>query len=179
MVTEYHGDPVAGGTFPAQIWHTFMEEALAYLKEDAAVLPVHARPVRVAPARSSSATGSCRSTTATATTPKSGLFFSGQEPERTANCKPNEVEVPDVVGQTRAGGAARGSPAQPLTPRSSTRSRSRASGWTSCSADAREGAALGLRPGDARRREAAPRSRAAARRAAARPGASGSSSGAA
>ena len=29
MLTEYHGDPVAGGTFPALIWKTFMEEALA------------------------------------------------------------------------------------------------------------------------------------------------------
>jgi penicillin-binding protein 1A len=24
MLTEYHGEPVAGGTFPAEIWHDFM-----------------------------------------------------------------------------------------------------------------------------------------------------------
>ena len=28
MTTEFHGDPVAGGTFPALIWKTFMERAL-------------------------------------------------------------------------------------------------------------------------------------------------------
>ena len=28
MTTQFHGDPVAGGTFPAQIWKTFMEKAL-------------------------------------------------------------------------------------------------------------------------------------------------------
>ena len=25
MLTEFHGEPVAGGTFPALIWKTFME----------------------------------------------------------------------------------------------------------------------------------------------------------
>ena len=29
MKTEYHGGPVAGGTYPAQIWHDFMNEAIA------------------------------------------------------------------------------------------------------------------------------------------------------
>ena len=28
MTTEFHGEPVAGGTFPAMIWKTFMEKAL-------------------------------------------------------------------------------------------------------------------------------------------------------
>jgi beta-lactam-binding protein with PASTA domain len=27
------------------------------------------------------------------------LFFTDQQPTKTANCKPNEVEVPDLVGQ--------------------------------------------------------------------------------
>jgi penicillin-binding protein 1A len=29
MKTEFHGGPVAGGTFPAEIWHDFMTEAIA------------------------------------------------------------------------------------------------------------------------------------------------------
>ncbi len=29
MKTEFHGGPVAGGTFPAQIWHDFMTAAIA------------------------------------------------------------------------------------------------------------------------------------------------------
>ena len=28
MLTEFHGEAVAGGTFPALIWKTFMEKAL-------------------------------------------------------------------------------------------------------------------------------------------------------
>ena len=39
MMTEYHGDPVAGGTFPAEIWHTFMEKALPYLHDDPESFP--------------------------------------------------------------------------------------------------------------------------------------------
>ena len=31
MLTEYHGDPVAGGTFPALIFKAFMEKALAQM----------------------------------------------------------------------------------------------------------------------------------------------------
>src|SRR5207237_2473 len=32
MLTEFQGKAVAGGTFPALIWKSFMEKALAYLK---------------------------------------------------------------------------------------------------------------------------------------------------
>ena len=31
MQTQFHGHPVAGGTFPALIWKAFMTKALAYL----------------------------------------------------------------------------------------------------------------------------------------------------
>ena len=33
MLTEYHGDAVAGGTFPALIWKSFMERTLDYLHD--------------------------------------------------------------------------------------------------------------------------------------------------
>ena len=33
MLTEYNGDAVAGGTFPALIWKSFMERTLAYLHD--------------------------------------------------------------------------------------------------------------------------------------------------
>jgi beta-lactam-binding protein with PASTA domain len=42
------------------------------------------------------------------------VYFSGYGPTRTARCKPNEVEVPRVVGQTIANAKARLA-AQPLT----------------------------------------------------------------
>ena len=38
------------------------------------------------------------STTATAATRRLVVYFSGRGPAKTANCKPNEVEVPNVVG---------------------------------------------------------------------------------
>ena len=49
MLTEYHGDPVAGGTFPAEIWHAFTQLALA--GTDAGVVPVLLVSVRVVEAR--------------------------------------------------------------------------------------------------------------------------------
>src|SRR5207253_4121421 len=45
MLTEFHGDPVAGGTFPALIWKSFTEGALPYLKDRPESFP----PVQVPP----------------------------------------------------------------------------------------------------------------------------------
>jgi penicillin-binding protein 1A len=39
MLTEYHGRPVAGGTYPALIWKAFMEEALPYRDAVTKVFP--------------------------------------------------------------------------------------------------------------------------------------------
>ena len=115
METEYHGDPVAGGTFPADIWRTFMEEALPRLQDGdpeyfpSASIP-YATPREVVnrDGRIQVDNGNCHS-------PVSVLFFTDHEPRQTANCKPNEVEVPDTVGQPLAAARARLS-GQPLTP---------------------------------------------------------------
>ena len=40
MLTEYHGDAVAGGTFPALIWKSFMERDARLPPRRAAGLPV-------------------------------------------------------------------------------------------------------------------------------------------
>jgi penicillin-binding protein 1A len=101
MLTEYDGEPVAGGTFPALIWKTFMEEALDYLKEDPAYFDSpsvpYAAPVDVVQrgGRLMRDNGVCREA-------KSVWLYSGQGPQRTAGCKPNEVEVPRVIGSTLA-----------------------------------------------------------------------------
>ena len=42
MLTEFHGRPVAGGTFPAQIWKSFMEPALERRRSAAGALPLAA-----------------------------------------------------------------------------------------------------------------------------------------
>jgi membrane peptidoglycan carboxypeptidase len=97
MLTEYDGEPVAGGTFPALIWKTFMEQALDYLHEEPAYfdspsLP-YAAPVAVVQrgGQLMRDNGDCR-------TPRNLWFF--DPPKKTADCKPNEVEVPKVIGST-------------------------------------------------------------------------------
>src|SRR5207244_1194181 len=99
MLTQYHGEAVAGGTFPALIWHAFMQSALVGTQPES--FPAYSVPYAVArrvtyrDARVQVDNGYCRDTFTIE-------FFAGSEPGRTANCRPNEVEIPSVVGQTLA-----------------------------------------------------------------------------
>src|SRR3954454_7923685 len=58
MKTEYHGQPVAGGTFPAEIWHDFMTSAISIYQrrhpdeKPTSTTPVPSAPVPSAPAPS-------------------------------------------------------------------------------------------------------------------------------
>jgi penicillin-binding protein 1A len=101
MTTEYHGKSVVGGTYPALIWKEFMTSALAYLK-----VPPESFPSAVTPYGSPVTAifregklerdnGNCRGAL-------TADFFTGDAPTAVANCKPNEVEVPDVRGATLA-----------------------------------------------------------------------------
>ncbi|HEV8687612.1 MAG TPA: PBP1A family penicillin-binding protein [Gaiellaceae bacterium] len=114
MLTEYHGEAVAGGTFPALIWKTFMESALAYRHDEPATfdpppfLSGTSKRVVRRDGRLLLDNGLCRGA-------QSVVYFSGFGPTETARCKPNEVEVPHVVGQTIENAQARLA-AQPLTP---------------------------------------------------------------
>ena len=66
MLTEYHGKPVVGGTYPALIWKAFMTKALAYRKLTPTSFP-SALIAYASPATGAcSATASSSSTTATA-----------------------------------------------------------------------------------------------------------------
>jgi penicillin-binding protein 1A len=114
MLTEYHGDSVAGGTFPAEIWHTFMEKALPYLHDDPQSFPSTYTPYG-SPHEVVFRDGHLQLDNGECNYVRSILFFDGQEPDRTANCKPNEVEVPDLVGQPVQAARARLA-GQPLTP---------------------------------------------------------------
>ena len=112
MLTEFDGEAVAGGTYPAAIWKTFMESALKYLEEEPAYfdppsLP-YAVPVDVVQrgGRLAVDNGLCREV-------KSVWYFSGQAPQREADCKENEVEVPRLIGSTLEEAKARLA-AQPL-----------------------------------------------------------------
>ena len=114
MLTEYHGDAVAGGTFPALIWKSFMERALPYLEDEPQDFPSVSLPYSVPKlvvlrdGRLELDNGNCRS-------PREILYFEGQQPARTADCKVNEVDVPRLVGETLAEARSRLA-AQPLTP---------------------------------------------------------------
>jgi membrane peptidoglycan carboxypeptidase len=97
MLTEFEGEPVAGGTFPALIWRTFMRSALAKLREPPQSFEPYVSeytvPVQVA-YRSGKwllDNGNCRES-------REVVYVAGFEPDEEAPCKLNEVAVPRVVG---------------------------------------------------------------------------------
>jgi len=114
MLTEYNGDAVAGGTFPALIWKAFMERALPYLHEPPQDFPSLSLPYSVLrnvvyrDGQLELDNGKCHSS-------KQLLYFAGEGPARTADCKMNEVAVPKVVGRTVAQANVQLAQ-QPLTP---------------------------------------------------------------
>jgi hypothetical protein len=101
METEFNGDPVAGGTFPALIWRSFAKRALARMEEppESFAYPsyeqVVARQVVFRNNRTLLDNGNCRGT-------RQVLYFVGTGPEAEADCKPNEVDVPNVIGSRLA-----------------------------------------------------------------------------
>ena len=111
MLTEYHGDAVAGGTFPAHIWRVFTQLALADTEPES--FPTYSyqyatsKRVTWRDGRVQLDNGKCRETALVS-------YFSGHGPGRTANCKPNEVDVPRVVGM-KINSAQIRLAAQPLT----------------------------------------------------------------
>jgi penicillin-binding protein 1A len=116
MLTEYHGGPVAGGTYPAQIWKTFAQSALKALGPAGAPLTFPAPPfLSTVAERVTWRDGAVQLDNGRCRVTQEVVYFSGTGPRKTANCKVNEVDVPRVVGQTLAAAEAR-LQAQPLTP---------------------------------------------------------------
>ena len=115
MLTDYHGEPVAGGTYPALIWKTFMENALAFRNEEPQYFEpppsLYAAAKRVVwrDGRLMLDNGLCHGALQVA-------YYGGRGPTNTAPCKPNEVEVPRVVGHRLAAARTRLA-AQPLDAR--------------------------------------------------------------
>jgi len=114
MLTEFHGHPVAGGTFPALIWKAFMTKAIAFEQLTPQSFPLpqsqYAGPVRVVNRGGllMRDNGVCKNSYQLE-------FFGGTGPTPVATCKPNEVEVPDVVGYKLVNAKSR-LDGQPLTP---------------------------------------------------------------
>jgi penicillin-binding protein 1A len=99
MLTEYHGEAVAGGTFPAEIWRVFTQLALVGTTPES--FPPPSAPYSTSKrvvwrdGRLQLDNGFCRETALVS-------YFSGRGPSRRANCRKNEVEIPRVVGMTLA-----------------------------------------------------------------------------
>jgi penicillin-binding protein 1A len=109
MLTEFNGEEVAGGTLPALIWREFVEK----VPEDDDLSfdsPPYLGGVSQWVVRREGQwqldNGYCRGSRLVA-------YFSGLGPESEADRKPNEVNVPLVVGMTEAGAEAELA-AQPL-----------------------------------------------------------------
>jgi penicillin-binding protein 1A len=114
MLTEFHGRPVVGGTLPAEIWKTFMQSALKAIGAQPRSFPsppylsVTPRRVTYRDGQTELDNGRCHDVSML-------VYFTGQGPPKTANCRRNEVEVPDVVGWRLSEARVR-LQAQPLTP---------------------------------------------------------------
>jgi membrane peptidoglycan carboxypeptidase len=98
MLTEFEGEPVTGGTFPALIWKTFVERALTQMRAEPEsfvsppYLPTTPKLVARRGDRLMLDNGQCESRYEV-------VYFSGRGPVQAANCRSDEVEIPDVRGQ--------------------------------------------------------------------------------
>jgi penicillin-binding protein 1A len=114
MTSEFQGRPVAGGTFPALIWKSFMQAALQAIGAQPRgfasppYLSTTSHRVTYRDGRVELDNGQCRDTSYV-------VYFTGHGPSRTADCKANEVDVPNVVGLGVQRARVRLA-AQPLTP---------------------------------------------------------------
>lgn len=99
MLHEFNGKAVTGGSFPALIFKTFTDAALAQLKAPPVALPPLSVPY-AAPARVVSRDGKLELDNGRCRNALTVLFTDGSAPTGVADCKRNEVEVPSVVGST-------------------------------------------------------------------------------
>jgi membrane peptidoglycan carboxypeptidase len=101
MLTEFNGEPVAGGTLPAMIWKAFVEKTRddGHSFDSPPYLGGSSTWVVQRDGHWQLDNGYCRGSRVIA-------YFSGDAPDKEADCKPNEVSVPRVVGMTKAGAEA-------------------------------------------------------------------------
>ena len=97
MLTEFEGEPVAGGTFPAEIWKAFMTKALHSMNESPAYFPLP-EPRSAAPYQVVFRQNHWMLDNGNCSDVHQILYVTGFEPKERAPCKPNEVDVPRVVG---------------------------------------------------------------------------------
>ncbi len=97
MLTEFGGEPVTGGTLPAQIWKEFVSSLEESDGDVAFDYPPYLGGSATWVVRREGEwqldNGLCREA-------RRLVYFSGRGPDKTADCKANEVQVPRVVGMT-------------------------------------------------------------------------------
>jgi penicillin-binding protein 1A len=110
MLSEFGGEPVTGGTLPALIWKEFVAGVVDSDDQADFESPPYLGAVPTWVAERGGTwkvdNGYCRGS-------RLLVYFSGEGPSETAECKPNEVAVPLVVGMTAEAAVAR-LEAQPL-----------------------------------------------------------------
>ncbi len=114
MLSQFHGHAVVGGSYPALIWKAFTTKALAYLDDSPETFPappaLGSETVKVV---NRAGVGLARDN-GYCSTAVNIAFFIGDAPTKIAPCKPNEVYVPHLRGETLADAEARLT-GQPLT----------------------------------------------------------------
>jgi penicillin-binding protein 1A len=96
MLTEFGGEPVTGGTLPAQIWKKFVESVDEGEGSSFASPPYLGSSTSWVVKRDGEwqlDNGYCREA-------RLLVYFSGHRPTTTADCRPNEVQVPLVIDMT-------------------------------------------------------------------------------
>jgi penicillin-binding protein 1A len=97
METEFHGEPVAGGTLPALIWKAFMTQALDGAQATSFTAPPYLPSYDT---RVVFRGGTWRRDNGYCPATRVISYFAGRLPGTTAACYANEVSVPVVVGRS-------------------------------------------------------------------------------
>jgi penicillin-binding protein 1A len=98
MTTEFGGEPVAGGTLPALIWKEFQLQALKLRGGEGETF--NGDPYIPATWKRILNRGGWKLDNGYCPNTRQVVFFAGRGPTQTANCKPNEVRIPLVVGSS-------------------------------------------------------------------------------
>ena len=111
MLTEFDGEAVTGGSFPAEIWKAFAAKALEGEEPQVFAYPpyrsVEPKLVVRRGERLLLDNGICD-------VRQEVVYFADRGPQASANCRENEVEVPNVIGQRLSAAESRLT-AKPLT----------------------------------------------------------------